>query len=153
MDAVRKILVKCSLPVSEYNPDTEIVLRDISLDFRSTKEVVILEYENGIQIPFSELPAGYLRLFSMVLDIACRGYLLNKNCNPTGIVLIDGLDLHLHPSVERTILKRLRTTFTHTFNGLFPHIHRLSLQPLSKRTEVMLSTKFQRLELTLFLRR
>lgn len=113
VDAVRKILVKCSLPVSEYNPDTEIVLRDISLDFRSTKEVVILEYENGIQIPFSELPAGYLRLFSMVLDIACRGYLLNKNCNPTGIVLIDGLDLHLHPSVERTILKRLRTTFTH----------------------------------------
>lgn len=113
VDAVRKILVKCSLPVSEYNPDTEIVLRDISLDFRSTKEVVILEYENGIQIPFSELPAGYLRLFSMVLDIACRGYLLNKNCNPTGIVLIDGLDLHLHPWVERTILKRLRTTFTH----------------------------------------
>lgn len=113
VDAVRKTLVKCSLPVSEYNPDTEIVLKDISLDFRGTKEVVVLEYENGIQIPFTELPTGYLRLFSMVLDIACRGYLLNKDCNPAGIVLIDELDLHLHPSVERTILKRLRTTFTH----------------------------------------
>ena len=112
VDAVREALVKCSEPVSEYNPDTEIVLRDILLDFRGTKEVVVLKYENGAQIPFTELPTGYLRFFSMVLDIACRGYLLNKNCNPDGIVLIDELDLHLHPSVEQTILKRLRKTFT-----------------------------------------
>lgn len=112
IDAVRNALVKCSEPVSEYNPDTDIVLKDISLDFRGKKEVVVLEYENGTQIPFTELPAGYLRLFSMVLDIACRGYLLNKNCNPEGIVLIDELDLHLHPSVERTVFKRLRATFT-----------------------------------------
>lgn len=58
------------------------------------------------------MPTGYLRFFSMVFDIACRGYLLNKDCNPDGVVLVDELDLHLHPSVERTILKRLRTTFT-----------------------------------------
>ena len=112
VDAIRKTLVKCSKPVSEYNPDIEIVLRDILLDFRGKNEVVVLEYDNGTRIPFTELPTGYLRLFSMVLDIACRGYLLNKDCNPDGVVLIDELDLHLHPSVERTVLKRLRTTFT-----------------------------------------
>lgn len=112
IDAVRDVLVKCSRPVSEYNPDMDIVLKDISLDFRGKSEVVVLGYENGMQIPFTELPTGYLRFFSMVLDIACRGYLLNKNCNPNGIVLVDELDLHLHPSVERTILKRLRSTFT-----------------------------------------
>lgn len=112
VDAIRKVLVKCSKPVSEYNPDIEIVLRDILLDFRGRNEVVVLEYDNGTRIPFTELPTGYLRLFSMVLDIACRGYLLNKDCNPDGVVLIDELDLHLHPSVERTVLKRLRTTFT-----------------------------------------
>lgn len=112
VDAIRKTLVKCSQPVSEYNPDMEIVLKDISLDFRGKNEVVVLEYDDGTRIPFTELPTGYLRFFSMVVDIACRGYLLNKNCNPDGIVLIDELDLHLHPSVERTILKRLRTTFT-----------------------------------------
>ena len=113
IDAIREVLVKCSQPVSEYNPDTDIVLRDILLDFRGKSEVVVLEYENGIQIPFTELPTGYLRFFSMVFDIACRGYLLNKDCNPDGVVLVDELDLHLHPSVERTILKRLRSTFTH----------------------------------------
>lgn len=112
VDAIRNALVRCSQPVSEYNLDSEIVLKDVLLDFRGKNEVVMLEYENGIQIPFTELPAGYLRIFSMVLDIACRGYLLNKNCNPDGIVLIDELDLHLHPSVERTVLKRLRATFT-----------------------------------------
>lgn len=112
VDAIRKALVTCSKPVSKYNPDIEIILRDIMLDFRGRNEVVVVEYDNGTRIPFTELPTGYLRLFSMVLDISCRGYLLNKNCNSDGIVLIDELDLHLHPSVERTILKRLRTTFT-----------------------------------------
>lgn len=113
VDEIRRALVKCSQPVSAYNPDTDIVLRDVSLDFRGKKDVVVLQYENGMEIPFMELPAGYLRLFSIVMDIACRGYLLNKNCNPEGIVMIDELDLHLHPSVERTILKRLRSVFTH----------------------------------------
>lgn len=112
VDAIRKSLINSSMPVSEYNPDKEIVLRDISLDFRGKSEAVMLEYENGNRIPFTELPTGYLRFFSVVLDIACRGYLLNKDCNPDGIVLIDELDLHLHPSVERTILKRFRKTFT-----------------------------------------
>ena len=112
VDSIRQVLVRCSRPVSDYNPDTDIVLKDILLDFRGKTETVVLRYENGTQIPFTELPTGYLRLFSMVLDTACRGYLLNEDCNPAGIVLIDELDLHLHPSVERTILKRLRATFT-----------------------------------------
>lgn len=112
IDSVRKVLVKCSLPVSEYNPDADMQLRDISLDFRGKKEIVVLEYADGTRIPFTELPTGYLRFFSIVLDIACRGYLLNGDCNPHGVVFVDELDLHLHPSVERTILKRLRSAFT-----------------------------------------
>ena len=112
LNAIRKVLVNFSCPVSEYNPDMDIELKNILLDFRGKNEVVVLEYADGSKIPFSELPTGYLRLFSIVLDIACRGYLLNKSCNPKGIVLIDELDLHLHPSVERTVLKRLRKTFT-----------------------------------------
>lgn len=112
IDAIRHALVTCSEPVSEYNTDEDIVLKDILLDFRGKAEVVVLEYINGERIPFSQLPTGYLRLFSIVLDLACRGYILNGNTNSNGIVMIDELDLHLHPSVERTILKRLRKTFT-----------------------------------------
>ena len=112
VDAIRETLVKSSKPVSDYFPDADMELKDILLDFRGKSEVVVIEYADGSRIPFTELPIGYLRFFSMVLDIACRGYLLNRHCNPKGIVLIDELDLHLHPSVERTILKRLRQTFT-----------------------------------------
>lgn len=111
VDAIRNALLKFSEPISIYNPDNDIVLKDISLDFRGKKEVVTVEFKNGSKIPFLELPTGYLRIFSIVLDISCRGYLLNKNCNPEGIALIDELDLHLHPSLERTVFKRLRSTF------------------------------------------
>lgn len=112
VDSIRDTMVRFSQPVSEYNPDMDMVIKDISLDFRGKTEVVVIEYSDGRRIPFTELPTGYLRLFAMVLDLACRGYLLNKNCNPNGIVMIDELDLHLHPSVERTVLKRLRRAFT-----------------------------------------
>ena len=112
LNSIRKAFIDFSRPVSKYNPDEDIELKNILLDFRGKNEVVVLEYANGNMIPFTELPTGYLRLFSIVLDIACRGYLLNKNCNSNGIVLIDELDLHLHPSVELTVLKRFRNTFT-----------------------------------------
>lgn len=113
VDAIRNALINFSSPVSEYNPDTDIIVNDILLDFRGKEEVVVLDFADGIRIPFAQLPMGYLRIFSIVLDIACRGYLLNNDCNPHGIVLIDEIDLHLHPSVERTVLKRLRNTFDH----------------------------------------
>lgn len=112
IDAIRYALVQSSGPVSENYLDEEIELKDILLDFRGKREVVILEYNDGERIPFTQLPTGYLRLFSIVLDIACRGYILNRNINSDGVAMIDEIDLHLHPSVERTILKRLRKTFT-----------------------------------------
>jgi len=48
----------------------------------------------------------------MVLDLASRSFLLNGNCNPEGIVFIDEIELHLHPSVAISILQRLRRSFT-----------------------------------------
>ena len=47
----------------------------------------------------------------MVLDLASRSYLLNGNCNPEGLVFIDEIELHLHPSVAITVLQRLRRSF------------------------------------------
>jgi predicted ATP-binding protein involved in virulence len=47
----------------------------------------------------------------MVIDIAFRSYLLNKGKSSDGIVIIDEVDLHLHPSLESTIVERLHRTF------------------------------------------
>lgn len=69
-------------------------------------------FADGIQRNWYELPAGLERLFSIVFDMSYRSFILNKGMfEPEGIVLIDELDLHLHPSLQQDVLLR----FTHTF--------------------------------------
>lgn len=74
---------------------------------------VRLHFRNGESSLLQELPAGYRRLYSMVFDIAYRAYILNGSFEPTGIVLIDEIDLHLHPSLEKNVLNILRDCFPH----------------------------------------
>lgn len=74
-----------------------------------------LRLKSNLEIPFDSLPAGYRRLYSMVLDLAYRSYLLNRN-NPKeaiGIVLVDEIDLHLHPSLSLEVVERLTQIFPH----------------------------------------
>lgn len=69
-------------------------------------------FADGVQRNWYELPAGLERLFSIVFDMSYRSFILNKGVfEPEGIVLIDELDLHLHPSLQQDVLLR----FTHTF--------------------------------------
>lgn len=58
-----------------------------------------------------DLPAGYRRLYSIVFDMAYRAYILNGVKEPTGIVVIDEIDLHLHPSLEQEVVAALHATF------------------------------------------
>ena len=58
------------------------------------------------------LPMGYLRLLHIVYDITYRWYILNgESSDFDGLVLIDELELHLHPSLQQTVLNRFRKTF------------------------------------------
>ena len=50
-------------------------------------------------------------LYSFVLDLAYRAYILNGNKEPSGVVLIDEIDLHLHPSLEQEVVQCLRDIF------------------------------------------
>lgn len=74
-----------------------------------------LRLANGEPKSFRNLPAGYKRLFSIVLDIAYRSLLLNpeREWNPIGIAMIDEIDLHLHPELEKVCLNALMQTFPH----------------------------------------
>ena len=60
---------------------------------------------------FDNLPMGYKRLFSIVFDIAYRRFILNKDAEPTGIVIIDEIELHLHPTLQQEVLNRFKKTF------------------------------------------
>ncbi|HEX8109211.1 MAG TPA: AAA family ATPase [Kofleriaceae bacterium] len=76
-----------------------------------------LELGNGDIRPFYMLSEGCRNMTALVADIAWRASVLNPHHGPNahklteGIVLIDELDLHLHPGWQRRIVADLRRTF------------------------------------------
>ncbi|MDO4647309.1 MAG: AAA family ATPase [Eubacteriales bacterium] len=71
--------------------------------------------ENGNVQPVSILSSGYQSLLWMVMDFAFRLALLNPELEDpkmaTGIVLIDEIDMHLHPKWQWNILNALIKAF------------------------------------------
>jgi len=68
-------------------------------------------------LPFNYLSDGQRNIVGIVADIAYRCVLLNPYLEldaalkSPGIVLIDELDLHLHPKWQRSIVSKLKETF------------------------------------------
>lgn len=72
--------------------------------------------EHGVALPVRCLSAGYQSIIWMVLDIAYRMAVLNPNLleetiTTPGIVLIDELDMHLHPKWQWKVIEALQSTF------------------------------------------
>lgn len=85
-----------------------------------TKELdVVYTEKNGekMRMPLNQMSDGYKGTLSLVADIAYRMAVLNPQllehiCDETdGIVLIDEVDLHLHPAWQRRILNDLLSIF------------------------------------------
>lgn len=108
VQAIRNSLIKFS------QGDKNLDVNDI---FVSVYEEagLCLQTRDGKNPSFDNLPAGYKRLFFMVLDIAYRSFILSngKSTDIPGIVVIDEIDLHLHPELQQSVLSRLRKTFPH----------------------------------------
>ena len=77
----------------------------------------VVRFEDGHEAPWSELSDGYHVFIALVADIARRAVMLNEfdgadaPARVEGVVLIDELDLHLHPRWQREALPRLREAF------------------------------------------
>lgn len=89
-----------------------------SLEVRPLKNKVYFKFVDGREVSSEYLSDGYKRLISIVVDIAFRCALLNRGvfgqeaCQKTkGTVLIDEIDLHLHPSLQSSILQGLCNAF------------------------------------------
>ena len=76
-----------------------------------TDQYIQFEFFDKRKMFFDDLPMGYKRLFSIVFDIAYRSFILNKSAEPTGIVIIDEIELHLHPTLQQEVLNRFKKTF------------------------------------------
>lgn len=74
-------------------------------------------FEDGQVVPWAEMSDGYHVFFALVADIARRAVMLNQfeggdaPALVEGVVLIDELDLHLHPRWQRVALRHLCETF------------------------------------------
>lgn len=78
---------------------------------------VVLEFYDGRLVPFQRLSDGYRLILAMAADIAWRCAALNPHLRSaattetSGVVLIDEIDLHLHPKWQRGIVFNLMRAF------------------------------------------
>ena len=70
-----------------------------------------LHFKDGSTSLLQDLPAGYRRLYSIVFDMAYRAYILNGDTEPEGLAIIDEIDLHLHPELEKEVMNVFHKTF------------------------------------------
>ncbi|MDD2759372.1 MAG: AAA family ATPase [Methylomonas sp.] len=107
LEAVRESIV-------DMIPNAQRIWWDLERD-----ELMIQYFDQGNQnsLPFSMLSDGYRNMIGMVSDIAYRMATLNPQLEvdvikqTEGIVLIDEIDLHLHPKWQREVVGRLLNTF------------------------------------------
>lgn len=104
-----RIIKLCNL-VAENEPD--YMLTNISIQVHGDEKDVCFTFSSGKQLTINQLPAGYQRIISIAFDIITRALILNGcQVEPSGIVLIDEIDLHLHPGLEKTVLSGFKKAF------------------------------------------
>jgi hypothetical protein len=90
-------------------------IREVRYDIRADE--LRATFEDGRTLPLERLSDGYRGIISMVADVAWRAVLLNPHhgaaapARASGVVLIDEVDLHLHPSWQRRVLHDLTRVF------------------------------------------
>lgn len=102
-DLVTRNLPNCRGVYFEFDPDKIQGLK--------------IETEDGRTLPFEYLSDGARNMFALLADIAYRCIILNPHLEENslrltpGVVLIDELDLHLHPAWQKKIVSSLKSTF------------------------------------------
>lgn len=87
------------------------------LRYDPKRKELLLTLKDGKPQPFSLLSDGQRCVVALVADIAQKAVHLNPHLGKNvltrveGVVLIDELDLHLHPRWQRRVIEDLRTVF------------------------------------------
>lgn len=110
LDAFKKAIISI-IPDEQW--------QDMAFSFKDNDLIGIFTTEAGKKerLLFQQLSDGYRNAMGMAADIAYRSIKLNPHLGKDviektpGIVLIDEIDLHLHPNWQRRIVDDLRRTF------------------------------------------
>ena len=98
--------------LEELKPGEEIIF---STKFE--EDIIALKTAEGTVLPFQMLSDGYRNVIKIMLDIATRMCILNPYLKERalketpGIVLIDEVDLSLHPTWQKRIISILKEQF------------------------------------------
>jgi predicted ATP-binding protein involved in virulence len=104
-------LIAVRMAIKSFMPDFD------NLHIQRKPRLQMLVDKNGKTLDVGQLSQGEKSLMALVGDIARRLAMMNPNPtleNPLegeGIVLIDEVDMHLHPKWQRIIISKLNTTF------------------------------------------
>jgi predicted ATP-binding protein involved in virulence len=104
LDAVKQAVLTCIPDAIEFYHNTD------------QDQIVIKLNQEGL-VPFNNLSDGYRNIVAIVADIAFRAARLNPHFESEaakqteGIVLIDEIDLHLHPKWQRRVVRDLQKAF------------------------------------------
>ena len=109
LSAVRRAIASMLEGMSDPRVDVEPLRFSVSIT-SAEKEVETLELD--------QLSGGQRAVLALVADLAWRMALANPHLedplNSEAVVLIDEVELHLHPSWQQRILEDLRRTFPNT---------------------------------------
>ncbi len=89
----------------------------LNVDWNPKEDDLVFEFKDGKTLPLSNLSEGQRIVASLVTDLCIRISLLNSHLNGNareqtdGVVLIDEIDLHLHPKWQKTIVPNLAELF------------------------------------------
>ena len=113
-EAVKKVMADF---YREMDEAAESVQVDYDIESAEIEIYVKRKNEDPVSLPLRYFSDGIKAMLSMTADIAYRIALLNPNLGgeamreTPGIVLIDEIDMHLHPSWQRKILASLKKVF------------------------------------------
>jgi predicted ATP-binding protein involved in virulence len=126
--AVGEWILKHELASTQQNKETPVLssikaaasaalegCKGLKFDFEKSR--IMLEFQEGNYIPFEHLSDGQRTMLGLFCDLARRAAILNPHLEgeaskqTPGVVLIDELDLHLHPKWQRKIINSLKECF------------------------------------------
>jgi predicted ATP-binding protein involved in virulence len=88
-----------------------------TLDWSLEQKQLVVRHSQQGELPLSHLSDGVRSMISLVIDIASRCAILNphlregSSSQTPGILLIDEVDMHLHPRWQQTVVGLLRQAF------------------------------------------
>lgn len=117
LGVVRNAFLKFLNKIDDGSYQKILVSRDSKVDskFEETTTEYLAIQKGDVNLKFKQLSYGERMVISLVCQIAMRLAIANEEIKDSlkgdGIVLIDEIDLHLHPVWQKRIVQALRTTF------------------------------------------